>query len=98
MAYGAVRQVSGVDVVARGELVSDLGLVLRRLPLRIEHGLVGTQVRFGRAMAVQAPLHGQWRSLPHQPHLPDVAVAGGAADALGDMDRMIEIDVVGKPV
>ncbi len=49
-------------------------------------------------MAIEAPSHGQRRARAHQRHLTHGAVAGGAAYALGDVNRMIEIDVIGQPV
>ena len=47
-------------------------------------------------MAVEAPAHRERRGLAHQRHLVDAAVAGRAADAFGDMDAVIEVDVVRK--
>src|SRR5437764_6664475 len=44
-------------------------------------------------MAIQTPMHRQRCSLAGQLHLVDRAMAGRTADALGDMDRMIEVDV-----
>ena len=49
-------------------------------------------------MTVEAPAHGEWSGLPHQRHAIDRPVAGGATDAFGDMDRMIEVNVGRKPV
>ena len=49
-------------------------------------------------MAVEAPAHGQRRGLPHQRHVVDRPVTGAASDALGDVDRVIEIDVIRQPV
>src|SRR5262249_34864374 len=61
-------------------------LLLRRLPAHVEDLLARADVLLGLAVAVQAPLHQQRRLLPDQGHLVDPAVAGGAADALFDVD------------
>lgn len=45
-------------------------------------------------MAGQAPLHGERRDARGQRHLIDGAMTGGAADALGDVNAMVEIDKV----
>jgi len=49
-------------------------------------------------MTFEAPAHGQRRRLPHQRHAINRPMARGATDALGDMNRMVEIDVVGQLV
>ena len=47
-------------------------------------------------MAIQAPAHGQRRSLEDKRHLIDRTVTGGAANTLVDVNAVIEIDEVGK--
>ena len=47
-------------------------------------------------MAVEAELHRQRDGAAGQRHLVDAAVTGDAADALGDVDVVAEIDVVGS--
>ena len=49
-------------------------------------------------MTVEAPTHRERGRLPHQRHVRDIAVAAAAADAFGDMDRVVEVDVVGQPM
>src|SRR5689334_24004750 len=49
-------------------------------------------------MAVEAPPHLQRRLLEHQRHLVDGAVTRGAADALGDVDLVAEVDVLRQHV
>ena len=53
-------------------------------PMRIEHLIARAQPRRGIAMAVEAPAHGGVARLPGERHVADGAVAGGAADALGE--------------
>jgi hypothetical protein len=52
----------------------------------------------GITMASQTPLHLQGFRLVHQGHLVDRAVAGVAADALGYVNAVIEINEVGELV
>ena len=49
-------------------------------------------------MAVETPSHGQRRGLAYQRHTINSAVAGGAADALCNVNAVIEVDVIGKDV
>jgi hypothetical protein len=49
-------------------------------------------------MAIEAPLHRERSGLSHQRHALDFAVTGRATDALGDVDAVVEIDVIGQPV
>ena len=71
---------------------------LRRLPVHVEHLLARPQVGRRMHVAVAAPLHLQGVFLAHQRHLVDLAVAGDAADALVDMNAVIEIDEIGQVV
>ena len=49
-------------------------------------------------MTIETPPHCQRRARAHQRHLAHRAVAGRAADAFCDVNRMIEIGVIGQPV
>ncbi len=49
-------------------------------------------------MTAEAPLHLERRLLIHQGHLVDWTVTGIAADPLGDMNAVIEVDEVRKLV
>src|SRR5206468_473258 len=51
-------------------------------------------VTLGLPVAVDAPFHLQRRLLPHQGHPIDLAMARRAADALVNVDAMVEIDEV----
>ena len=80
------------------QLAPGLVAVAARLPVGIEDRVMRTQ-RLGRiAVAIDAPVHGQRRALPGQFHLTDRAVTGRAADAFGDVDRMVEVNVIGQLV
>ena len=50
-------------------------------------------VRAGVTMTIQAPAHGERRGLPGQRHLGHRPVAVHAADAVGDVGGMVEVDV-----
>ena len=86
-----------VEILLREDCAA-LGLIGRRLPIRIENFRGRPQIRRRIAVAIETPAHGQRRRLPHQRHGGDRAVTGGAADAFGDVDRVIEIDVIGQPL
>ena len=58
----------------------------------------GLHVFFGVAVAVQAPLHLQRVLLPGERHLVHPAVAALAADALVDVNAVVEVDEVGQIV
>lgn len=67
----------------------------------IAHGgdeLAGTEILFGIAVAIEAPAHLQAGLLIHQRHGVDAAMAGFAADALFDVDAVVEINVIGQVV
>ena len=86
-----------LDVVGLDQLRSDLFLVFRHVR-EVEDLVLRPDVLLRRAMAGEAPLHRQRRLLVRQRHLVDAAMARGAANALGDVNAVIEADEVGQPV
>lgn len=68
------------------------------LVAHVENLVARAEILARMAMASQAPLHLQGFRLVHQGHLVDRAVAGVAADALGDVNAVIEINEVGELV
>lgn len=64
----------------------------------IEDFLPGAEVRRGIAMARKTPAHMKRLCLPGHRHVADRAMACRASDALGDMDAMIEVNVIGQCV
>jgi len=60
--------------------------------------LLGPEVGCGVAVAGQAPAHVKRARLPGHRHVADRPVALGATDALGDVNAVIEIDVVRQPI
>jgi hypothetical protein len=94
MANGTVGQMGVVDKLVR-ERRAALVLILGRLPGRIEYIGSNAQIRRWVAVAVETPRHCQRRRLSQQRHGGDVAVAGATADAFGDVDRVIEINIIG---
>src|SRR6185437_10421374 len=91
MTYGTIRQSPLVDVVFAHEPFAQCVLVLGA-PGHAENFVARSQVLLRIAMAIQAPLHRQRRGSRGQRHLVYTAVAGLAADAFRDVDRMIEVD------
>ena len=53
---------------------------------------------FRGAMALQAPLHVERLGAPGERHLVELAVAGRTADAVPDMDAVVEVDEIGQVV
>jgi hypothetical protein len=68
------------------------------LVAHVENLIARAEIFARIAMASQAPLHLQGFRLVHQGHLVYRAVAGVAADALGDVNAVIEVDEVGELV
>src|SRR5438093_337080 len=80
------------------EPASQLQLIRRRRVIDDEHGVARAHVALGVAMAVDAPFHLQRLLLPHERHAIDLSVAGRAADALVQMDAVVEVHEIGQVV
>ena len=86
------------DFVLRHEFSTRLFLICRRLPIHVENLIFRPHVLFRMAVAIQAPLHVERRSLEHKRHLIDRTVARRAANTFIDVNAVVEINVIGKPV
>ena len=86
---------SASRVLPKRLLAAALG---RRLPVEVVDLRLRPDVLLGIAVAVDAPLHLERGVLEGELHLVDPAVARDAADALGDVDRVVEVDVVRQVV
>jgi hypothetical protein len=86
------------DLVFRGQLLSDFFLIRGGLPIHVENLVSGAKVLFGVAVAIEAPLHGQRRSLENERHLVDRAMARRAANPLVNVNAVVEVDVIGQAV
>src|ERR1700756_2072150 len=64
----------------------------------IEDLIFRAQVRCGIAMAREAPAHVERLRLPSQRHVADWTVTLGASDTLGNVNAMVEVDIIGKGV
>src|SRR5262249_10523604 len=73
-------------------------LLRGRFPFWIEHGGTLPQIGDGIAVTIEAPSHRQRLGLAHQRHAADGTMTRRAADPLGNMNRMIEIDIIGKDI
>jgi len=49
-------------------------------------------------VAIETPAHRERSCLPHQRHGSDRPMTGRAADSFGNMDGVIEINVIGQPM
>src|ERR1035438_4198748 len=80
-----------LNVILLDELFSELFLVGRRLISHAEHLVARAYVLLGIAVTIYAPVHVQCVFLVRERHLVHAAVAGGASDALVDMNTVIEV-------
>jgi len=85
-------------MIFRGKLLADFRLIRRGFPVHVDDVLLWAQGLLRIAMAVQAPLHGQFLGLKDQGHLIDLAVAGGTADAFAYVNAVVEINEIRKTV
>ena len=97
VAYRAIGQVAVWHVVMRQQRRLR-GRGSGAVPVGVVDRALRPQVRPRVAVAGQTELHRQRRRLVGQRHLRDMAVAGLAAHAFGDVDRVVEVDVVGQVV
>jgi hypothetical protein len=86
------------DLVFRGQLLSDFFLIRGGFPIHVENLVSGAEVLFGVAVAIEAPLHGQRRSLENERHLVDRTVARRTANSLVNVNGVVEVDVIGQAV
>src|SRR4029079_13747499 len=99
MARRAAGQLAGVrDLVFLDEPLTDPGIVGGALVRHVEDLVARADVFRRVAVAIQAPPHHQRVLLVHQRHAVDAPVARGAADALGDVDAVVEVDEVRQVV
>src|SRR5579864_2337040 len=82
------------------ELPAQLQLIVARgrLVIGIENFRFWPHIFLGLAMAFQAPGHVQRARTIREGHFGDLPVAGGAADALGHVNAVIEIDEIRQRV
>jgi hypothetical protein len=78
-------------MILRRYLFADLGLIGGRLPTHVGDLVVGPQILFRVAMAIQTPTHGQLFGLEHEGHLIDLPMTRRAANTLIHVNAMIEI-------
>ena len=71
-------------------------LTLRSSPGHVVNPVARPDIFFRVPMTIETPFHVERLGLANQRHLIDAPVAGGAPDALGHVNAVIEIDVVGQ--
>ena len=86
------------DFVLGHEFSAHLFLIRRRLPIHVENLILRPHVLFRMAVAIQAPLHVERRSLEQERHLVDRTVARRTTDTLIDVNAVVEIHVIGQTV
>src|ERR1700722_9293185 len=92
----AVRQT--LNVVFLNQLSAKFFLIGRCFISHVKDLIARANVLFGIAVTVDAPVHVKRVFLVHQRHLLDVPMAGGASDALVDVDSVVEVHEIGQIV
>lgn len=93
----ATRQLADCpDFVLGHQFPAYFLLICRSFPIHVEDLILGTNIHFGVAVAIEAPLHIQRRGLEHQRHLVDGTVARRAANAFVDVYAVVEVNVISK--
>jgi hypothetical protein len=99
MADVAIIQAGGrQDVILFHQLFSKRRLVARRQVSHREDLISGADVVLRVAMTFQAPFHVKRVGLPGKWHTVHAPVTGFAANPLGNMDAVIEVDEIGQIV
>ena len=80
------------------ELRAHFRLIARRFPIHVVNLIERAQRHFRIAMAIEAPLHQQRVRLKNQGHLIHRAMTRRAANALADMNAVIEISEITEAV
>ena len=94
----AVGELAGLHAVFGDELRTQAFLVGWILVIHVKDLVARADVLGGIAVAIETPFHIQRFGFPHQGHLIDLAVARLAANALVDVDAVVEIGEVGQVV
>src|SRR5882672_10710358 len=92
----AARQL--LNPIFLDQLLAQRDLIHRRLVIHTEHILARSHIAFRSAVALEAPVHIERVFTPRERHRVDSAVTGGAANALVNVNAMIEINKTGKVV
>jgi len=66
------------------------------MPVGVEDLVLRLKIWAGIIVAVETESHGETARLAHQRHRLDVTVAARASDTFGNMDSVVEIDIVGQ--
>lgn len=98
MADRAIGELAGLHAVFGDELCAQAFLVGWILVVHVKDLVARADVLGGVTVAIEAPLHIQRFSFPHQGHLIDLTVARLAANTLVDVDAVVEIGEVGQVV
>ena len=95
----AIGEPGGIpDMIGGLEIQPEPGLIGRRRPILVPDLLGRPKLPLRVTMAGDAELHLERVGLVGELHGVDGAMTGRTADPLGDVDRVIEIDVAGQPV
>ena len=97
VAHAAIGELLGVNLIFGDEFFSERELIGCR-PVQIENFIARADVFFRRAMAVETPFHIQRVRLPGERHLIQLTVTRCAADAVVDMNAVVEKNKIRRVV
>ena len=96
--YRAIRQVAAANMILAPSALLASGCVRCSLPFGVVDLVLRPQMRAGIAMTVQAESHGERLGLVAKRHAIHLPVTSRAADALGDVNAVVEIDIIRQVV
>ena len=89
MAHAAIGELPGVNVIIRDEFFPERELI-GRCPIQIENLVARTNIFFRGAMTIETPFHVKRVGLPGERHLIELAMTRDAANAVTNMDAVVE--------
>ena len=89
MTHAAVGELGSLDVVFEDQLPAQ-GQLIGGMPVHVVNFAARPDVFLRVSVAIQAPLHVKRVRFPCERHLIEIPMAGGAADAFGDVDAVIK--------
>lgn len=97
MAHAAIGELFGVNVIVGDQFLAERELI-RRVPVHVENFVARADVFFRMTMTFETPLHVKRVRFPRERHLIQLSVARGAADAVIDVNAVVEKNEIRRVV
>src|ERR1043165_430908 len=97
MTHSAVSELGQTflaNVVCRQQFTTTLELVRWWFPFHIENLIFGSEIAFGRFVAIDAPAHVERVGFPGQRHLIDSPVTGRTSNSFLNVNAVVEKDEI----